>query len=177
MPVDRPFGAWNIVAVFNFGPVSDEFTAVLDAEKDLRLDPAKTYLLYEFWSRKFLGTFRGTFRSRAISQKDCDVYCVVEKKDRPILLSTTRHVRQMAFDVKSVVWDDAAKQLRGISRAVSGDPYQLRIYIPDAYHFDSVDLPHDLKATTTTDGSLLIVDYTTSADNDVSWMVSFRKTL
>jgi len=177
MPVERPFGAWNIIAVFNFGPVSDDFTAVLDAEKDLRLDPAKTYLVYEFWSRKFLGTFRGTLRSRAIPQKDCDVYCVVEQKDRPVLLSTSRHVRQMAFDVKSMVWDDAAKQLRGISRAVSGDPYQLRIYISDGYQFDSVDLPHALSATTTTDGALLIVEYTTSTDNDVSWTVRFRKTM
>jgi len=174
MPIKRPFGAWNIVAVFNYGPISDDFTAVLDAEKDLRLDPAKTYLAYEFWSRKFLGTFRGTFRSRTIRQKDCDIYCIVEKKDTPVLLSTSRHVRQMAFDVKSVVWNDAAEQLRGTSRAVSGDPYQLRIYIPDGYHFNSVDMPQGLKATTTTDGGLLSVDYTTPTDDDVSWTVSFR---
>ncbi len=176
MPVERPFGAWNIIAVFNFGPESDDFTVVLDAEKDLRLDPAKIYLVYEFWSRKFLGTFRGTFRSRAIPQKDCDIYCVVEQKDRPMLLSTSRHVRQMAFDVKSVSWDNAAKQLRGISRAVSGDPYQLRICIPEGHQFESVDLPHALKATTTIDGVLLTVGYTTSTDDDVPWTVTFRKT-
>jgi hypothetical protein len=177
MSVRRPFGEWNVVAVFNFGPVSQEFTAVLNAEKDLRLDPAKSYLAYEFWTKKFLGTFRGAFRSRPIRQRDCDVYCVVEEKDRPILLSTSRHVRQMAFDVKSVVWDEDAKQLRGVSRAVSDDPYQLRIYVPEGYRFDSLNLPHDLKATTATDGRLLIVEYTTSTDNEVSWRVSFSKTL
>ena len=176
MPITRPFEAWNVIAVFNFGPVSDDFTAVLDAEKDLRLDPAKTYLVYEFWSRKFLGTFRGTFRSRAIPQKDCDVYCVVEQKERPVLLSTSRHMRQMALDVRSVVWNDNAKQLRGIFQAVSGDPYQVRIYIPDGYQFKSIERPRDLKATTTTDGALLIVDFATSTDEDVSWTVSFRKT-
>ncbi len=74
----------------------------------------------------------------------------------------------MAFDVKFLVWDDAEMQLRGISRAVSGAPYQLRIYIPDGYHFDSVDLANDLKATTISDGSLMIVQYATSTDDDVS---------
>lgn len=177
MPVARSFGAWSIVAVFNYGPESDDFTAVLDAEKDLRLDPDETYLVYEFWSRKFLGTFCGTFRSRAVPQKGCDVYCVVEQRDKPVLLSTSRHVRQMAFDVKSVSWDNEAKQLHGISRAVSGDPYQLRIYVPRGYQFDSVDLPQALEATTTIDGRLLTVGYTTSTDDDVSWTVGFRETL
>jgi hypothetical protein len=175
MRVQRPFGTWNILAVFNFGPLSDPFTPVLDTERDLRLDPTQTYLVYEFWSRKFLGTFRRTFRSRAIQQKDCDIYCIVEKKERPALLSTSRHVRQMAFDIKTVTWDDAANQLRGTSRAVSGDPYQLRIYVPDGYRFDSVNLLQALDATTAVDRNLLTVDYITSSDNDVPWAVSFLR--
>ena len=174
LPIERRFGTWNIVAVFNFGPVSNDFTAFLDAKKDLRLDPAKTYLVYEFWSRQFLGTFRGTFRSRAIPQKDCDVYCVVEKKDRPVLVSTSRHVRQMAFDIKFLAWHEATKQLHGVSRAVRGDPYQLRIAIPDGYRFKSLDLPDGLKATTTSNGPLVIIEYTTATDKDVSWTVGFR---
>jgi hypothetical protein len=62
-------------------------------------------------------------------------------------------------------------------KIVRGDPYQLRIYVPDGYQFDSVDLPHALEATTTTDGNLLMVEYTTPTDDDVSWMVSFRETV
>ena len=176
LPIERTFGAWNVIAVFNFGPVSDDFTAVLDAHKDLRLDPARSYLVYEFWSKRFLGEFRGKFQSRTIPNVDCDVYCVVEKKNRPVLLSTSRHVRQMAFDVRSVVWDDAEMQLHGVCRAVSGDPYQLRIFVPDGYCFDSLDLANDIEATADVSGNLLTVEYTTSADDDVSWNVNFHRT-
>ena len=50
-----------------------------------------------------------------------------------MLISTSRHVRQMAFDIKDLAWDGQQRVLRGTSRAVAGDPYQLRIYVPDGY--------------------------------------------
>ena len=47
-----------------FTPASREspkFTATLDAAKDLRLDPDKEYIVYEFWSKQLIGTFKGKF--------------------------------------------------------------------------------------------------------------------
>jgi len=48
-----------------------------------------------------------------------------------VLISTSRHVRQMAFDIKDLVLRWRPAMLRGFSRAVAGDPYQLRIYVPE----------------------------------------------
>jgi hypothetical protein len=37
----------------------------------------------------------------------------------------------MAFDIEDLAYDGGQRMLRGTSRAVAGDPYQLRIYVPE----------------------------------------------
>jgi hypothetical protein len=176
MPVERAFGKWNVVTVFNFTgrPGRDSFSTKLDAAKALRLDPDKEYIVYEFWTKKLIGSFKGTFATRPLQPYDCDVYSIVEKQPHPVLVSTSRHIRQMAFDVKDMNYDEQRRMLRGVSRAVSGDPYQLRIVLPDGFSAKSVELPSGISpATMQTDGSLLTVDFTAPTGNDVEWKVFF----
>jgi len=174
MPVERSFGNWNVVAVFNFTGTADrKFSATLDAAKDLRLDPEKEYIAYEFWSKKLIGTFKGKFATRPLGPYDVDVYSVVEKRDHPVLVSTSRHIRQMAFDIKDMAYDAGQRMLRGVSRAVAGDPYQLRIYVPDGFAAQRVELSEGLRSTMATDGNLLTVDLTSSTGKDVEWKVFF----
>jgi hypothetical protein len=189
MPVERPFGKWNVLSVFNFTsktpregftyttPATREetfrFTASLDAAKDLRLDPDKEYIVYEFWSRRLIGTFKGVFVTRPLNPYDCDIYSIVEKQDRPVLISTSRHIRQMAFDIKDMAYDGGQRMLGGVSRAVAGDPYQLRIYVPDGFTPKRVELSGGLVASMATNGHLLTVDYTSATGNDVEWKVFF----
>jgi hypothetical protein len=189
MPVERPFGKWNVLAVFNFTgktpregftystpatrALINKFTAPLDAAKDLRLDANKEYIVYEFWSKKLIGTFKGSFVPRAVVPYDCDIYSIVEKQDRPVLISTSRHIRQMAFDIKDLAYDGGQRMLRGVSRAVAGDPYQLRIYVPAGFTAKRVELSGGLTGRLATDGPLLTVDYTAQAGNDVEWKVFF----
>ena len=175
MPVERPFGNWNIVAVFNYTAKGGKgaFATKLDAAKDLRLDPDKEYIVYEFWSKKLLGTFKGTFETRLVNPYDCDIYSIVEKQDHPVLISTSRHIRQMAFDIKDMNYDAKQQSLSGVSRQVSNDPYQLRIYLPDGFRAKKVELSGGLDPVIKTDGNLLTVDFTPSTGEDVSWKVIF----
>jgi len=179
MPVERPFGKWSVLAVFNYSNTMlasmnpSAFSTNLDAVKDLRLEPDKEYIAYEFWSKKLIGTFKGTFVTRPLKPYDCDIYSIVEKQNRPVLISTSRHVRQMAFDIKDLAYAGPQRVLRGISRAVAGDPYQLRIYVPEGFKAQRVELSDGLLATMTTDGNLLMVDFKTSTGKDVEWKVFF----
>jgi hypothetical protein len=174
MPVDRSFGKWNVVAVFNYTGQGDrKFTATLDAAKDLRLDANKEYIVYEFWTKQLIGTFKGKFVTRPLGPYDCDIYSIVEKQDRPVLISTSRHVRNMAFDIKDLAYDGGARLLRGTSRAVAGDPYQLRIYLPDGYSAKRVELSEGLTAKMAANEHLLTVDLTSSTGKDVDWKVFF----
>ena len=174
MPVARPFGKWSVLAVFNWiGSGRGQFTATLDAAKDLRLDPDKDYIAYEFWSKQLIETFKGKFAPRPVSAYDCDVYSIVEKQDHPVLISTSRHVRQMAFDIKDLAYDGQQRVLRGTSRAVAGDPYQLRIYLPEGFKASGVTLSDNIAPTMKPDGNLLTVDFTAPTGKDVDWKVSF----
>ena len=174
IPVDRSFGKWSILAVFNYtGKTDRTFTDSLDAAKDLRLDPEKEYIVYEFWTRKLIGTFRGTFVTRPLNPYDCDIYSIVEKQNHPVLISTSRHIRQMAFDIRDLTYDNKLRMLKGISRTVAGDPYQLRIYLPDGFNAKRVELTDDLVAIMKTEGNLLTVDYNSSTGKDVEWKIFF----
>jgi hypothetical protein len=97
----------------------------------------------------------------------------VEKQDRPVLISTSRHVRQMAFDIKDLAYDGGQRMLRGVSRAVAGDPYQLRIYAPEGFSGKRVELTEGLAGSMKTNGNLLTVDWTAPTGKDVEWRVYF----
>jgi hypothetical protein len=189
MPVERPFGKWNVLSVFNFTgktpregftyttpatrALINRFAVPLDAAKDLRLDPNKEYIVYEFWTKQLIGTFKGTFTTRVLKPYDCDIYSIVEKQDHPVLISTSRHIRQMAFDIKDMAYEGGQRMLRGVSRAVANDPYQLRFYVPEGFTAKRVELSGGLTGKMATEGRLLTVDYTASTGNDVEWKVFF----
>jgi hypothetical protein len=97
----------------------------------------------------------------------------VEKLNHPVLISTSRHVRQMAFDIKSLAYDGQQKVLHGVSRAVAGDPYQLRFYVPEGFTASRVELSGGLTGKSAMDGRLLTVDYTAPSGADVEWKVFF----
>jgi hypothetical protein len=163
-----------VLAVFNYTGSGDrKFSTTLDAAKDLRLDPNKEYIVYEFWTRQLIGTFKGKFATRPLSPYDCDIYSIVEKQDRPVLISTSRHVRNMAFDIKDLAYDASERVLRGASRAVAGDPYQLRIYLPEGFAAQRVELSDGIVPRMATSEHLLTVDLTSSTGKDVDWKVFF----
>jgi hypothetical protein len=63
--------------------------------------------------------------------------------------------------------------LKGTSRAVAGDPYQLRIFVPDGFTAKRAEAGDGIAATMKTDGNLLTVDFTTATGKDVDWKVAF----
>ena len=79
----------------------------------------------------------------------------------------------MAFDIKDLAYDSQHRMLRGVSRAVAGDPYQLRIYVPDGFIARRVELSDSIAATMKTDGNLLVVDFKAPTGKDVDWKVFF----
>jgi hypothetical protein len=79
----------------------------------------------------------------------------------------------MAVDIKDLSYNAQQRMLKGVSRAVAGDPYQLRIYVPDGFRVKRVKLTDGLEAATKTDGNLLTVDYKSSIGKDIEWKVFF----
>jgi len=174
MPVKRPFGQWNVVGLFNFDYKRHGKAITREIRfEQLGLDADAEHVVYEFWSRRLLGVKKGGF-TRTLAAPDCEIYSIVPKRDHPVLISTSRHVRQMAYDVLDVSWDASARALRGRSRVVGGRPYQLRIYMPRGFTPAGVDAG-DVPAETGTAGRLLHVDFRPPTDADLRWTVRFAK--
>ncbi len=174
MPIERPFGRWNVVGLFNFDELQNGETVTQEIRfADLGLSPDKEYLVYEFWLKNFLGALKGGF-TRRLDAPDCEVYSVVEKRDHPVLVSTNRHVRQMAYDLVALEWDSKADCLRGTSRVVGDDPYQVRIYVPLAWRLREVNVA-DLDAKVRmTNERILLVEFTPRDCGRLNWDVRFQ---
>jgi len=179
LPIRRPFGQWNVVGLFNVDfdnahqPITQEVRFA-----DLGLDPAREYLVYEFWSRKFLGAIKGGF-TRTLQAPDAEVYSIVPAQDRPILLSTNRHLRHMAYDLRDLRWDDARRAMRGTSTVVEGDRYELRVWLPegwgmDAAKFTAAGVTTPLEGQISRDGPLAIIGVTPVASGEMAWELSFN---
>ncbi len=131
LEIDRPFESWLVL-----GRTGGEFAEIRLA--DLGLDPAKEYFVFEFWSKRLLGSFAGAFAPGTLDPKfRSQAFIIRERKRHPQVLATSRHVTGGGVDLDDVRWDGAA--LAGKSRGVAGDPYVLYLTEPDGYAFDKAE--------------------------------------
>jgi hypothetical protein len=104
------------------GPV----TVTLDPQQ---LDiPQGTQLVgFDYWAKQFVPAFSGPQEFK-LPAGSCKVFALRKKLDRPQLLGTSRHISQGLVDVIDVKWDEQKRVLRGTSRVVAEDPYELRVH-------------------------------------------------
>ena len=106
------------------------------------LDAEKKYVGFDFWENEPVRPFSGRFKFDG-PPDSCRVIAVHERLDRPFLVSTSRHVASPAFEVENVEWEEneswwrrlvwGRSVLRGESKVVVGDRYELRLYVPDGW--------------------------------------------
>ena len=116
---------------------------------------------------------KGSF-TRTLAAPDCEVYSIVAKQARPVLVSTNRHVRQMAYDVLDLTWHADIATLSGTSRVVQNDDYELRLFVPAGYELGAHDAD-GLKVRTQWEQRLLTVRFTSPKSLDVPWAVRFTR--
>jgi hypothetical protein len=174
MPIQRAFGSWDLLALFSYYEGEPRtFRVALDR---LGLDPNGDYLVYEFWSNRFVGTVRGTLEE-TIAGADCGIYSIVPKRDHPQLISTSHHIRHMANDILDLEWLPNTSVLRGRSEVVAGEPYELRVHTPEPFVFDGAVLtdaegdPHVMREDT---GPIVRIQFTPRATGSVEWQLTFH---
>ena len=161
---DRPFEHWNVLHHLNWTGNPAGKTELKFA--DIGLDAGKKYLVYEFWSRKFLGSHTGSVELPAIKPMGLDSFAIREQLDRPQIISTSRHLSQGGVDLISVEWK--GKTLAGKSRVVAGDRYELVIHLPAGYKVKSTS-----QATVVTEGEIARIAFTPATTSEVEWRIAF----
>jgi hypothetical protein len=120
---------YDVVGVFNFDEEAQTGRHV--AWRDLGLDPDRAYHVFDFWSGVYLGPWRGGVFVD-VPATDVRVLTVVPAADRPVLLSTDRHLTQGWVDLLAL--DEggttAEPTMSGRSRLVGGEPYTVTVGLP-----------------------------------------------
>ncbi len=165
LEIDRPFENWTVL-----GRTGGEFAEIRLA--DLGLDPAREYYVFEFWSRRLLGSFSGGFAPGALDPKfRSQAFVIRERRAHPQLVATSRHVTAGGVDLEDVRWDGTA--LVGRSRGVAGDPYTLYLTEPEGFVFEKLEAAGARLETTGRDGRLLKINLSPAGAGEFSWTATY----
>ena len=180
LEIDRPFEHWSVLARFNWRKIALHWAREdRPAEKvrfaDLGLSDRKDYLVYEFWSRQFLGKCRRSFTAPAQkSDNGLQVFAIREAREHPWVISTTRHISQGGVSLSDVQWDAGAKTLSGKSDVVVEDPYVLTVHLPDGFKLKHADMGGK-KADVAHQDETATVRVVPAATGTIPWKLRFAK--
>ncbi|MCX6576943.1 MAG: hypothetical protein NTV82_11200 [Candidatus Aminicenantes bacterium] len=167
LEIDRTFENWLVL-----GRTGGDFAEIRFA--DLGLDPEREYFVFEFWSKKLLGGFSGSFAPGPPDPKfRSQALCIRERKPHPQLIATNRHVTCGGVDLLDARWDGIS--LSGRSRGMKGDPYILFITEPTGFTFDKLDIQGAKLEKTERSGGLLRLTLMPGGDAEIVWSAKFSK--
>lgn len=168
----------HTVGAFNWDQSAE---ATLDTPLSrLGLSNTAEYVGFDFWANRFLPPFRERL-SLTLAPASCGVLSLVARSDHPQLVSTSRHVTQGIVDVLSEKWDARTLTLEGRSNVVAGDPYELRLVVPEGA--DSYALVEATGTGVTLDalpgfaqqGPMLRVRFLPAESGELAWSLGFRR--
>jgi len=166
LEVNRPFERWMVL-----GRTGGDGPMLQFAE--LGLSPQPGYLVFEFWTRRYLGLRHDGFPMGTIDPRfGAQAFCLREAVDHPQVVATNRHVSCGGVDLVDVRWRDDA--LVGVSEVVPNDEYIVYLHEPVAFGF--VDVHADgAQAGSTVVDRLREIHLRSIAGGRVRWTVQYRR--
>lgn len=170
-------GEYHIFGIFNWS--MDKPLEVDYAADFAGLDPDKTYVAFNFWQNVFLPPFTGRLAC-TLDPATCRVLAVREMTDRPVLVSTSRHVASPILEVTDEKWDAEKGALTGVSDVVAGEVYELRIMVPVGENSWELDSETEWsgnaeKIETVISGCTTRVRFTPKAGGQLQWELRFKR--
>jgi len=139
---------------------------------DLGLEQGKEYLVYEFWSEKYLGIISDKLIFDDIDTAfNCQLFCIRAKTDHPQVLATDRHISCGAAEIISVNWQENV--LSGSSHTVAGDEYTIVIYEPDGYKSSGIHASGSVIVRSTINKNIHRITLLNQTGEDISWTITY----
>ena len=172
--VERPFGRWTLFAVFN--PSLTKIATRRFQIERLGLEPARTYLAFDFWKQQLTGEVSGELEV-AVQPGGVTLLSLHERSGRPQFVSTDRHVSQGALEIEDLHWDEKTRTLSGQSTGPLHSAHQVFVYVPDAldWTWDGSALfrDYDSFSLKLVDRHIIRVHVRFDANNKVRWEVKY----
>jgi hypothetical protein len=168
---DRGEARRDVIGLFNW---DDEEIAFDETLARIGLDDEAEYEAFDYWANEPVATIDDRL-DVTLPAQSCRILAVRPETNHPQLLSTSRHVTQGIVDVRSEVWDAASRTLRGESVVVAGDPYELRIALPNDGASWDVDAAESStgEARVSKSGRLLRITVEAPATGALMWSIRF----
>ena len=164
----RPWGDWQVAAVMNTD--AEQLNITLDLAADCRLDMDKSYAVYDYWNKRFLGIYTRKL-DLEIAAFDTVVLRItpVEKANEPLLISSSRHLTQGGYELETLEIDRDNCRLSGRTKCIGKEPCVLTFYIPSG-----------VEVTGCTGGNWQCQDkigtltILTESNSSVNWSINYR---
>ena len=169
----------DVIGLFNWSDNEVHLEYALDR---LGLSGRTRYAVFDYWSNTLLPPLKNRLQ-HALPPHSCAVWAVRAVADHPQLLSTSRHITQGIVDVVEEKWDAATTALRGKSRLVENDPYELRIvtnssregWIVKDFEVSTADKDAGVRASVKQEQGLVRGRIESPISREVSWTVRFER--
>jgi hypothetical protein len=122
----------HVVAVFNWDTTTPSQTSI-----PLEKIGTGPFTGFEYWEGIPVNPV-GNALDVTVPPASCKVIALRTANGTPSVVSTSRHITQGIIDLADEHWDDASKTLSGTSRVVGGDPYEIRIALPEGDNYKTV---------------------------------------
>ncbi len=167
------FENWYVLHRLNWtGKQRETAQATVVRFADLGLDPANEYLVYEFWTNRMLGVLKDEITLGELDPMGLQSVAIREKRDRPQLVSTNRHLSQGAAEIETMRWQ--GNTLSGRSKVIVDDRYVVTVYVPSDYRYASAAFNGE-KAEVKQDGTILRVSYLPEETASIGWSIAFER--
>jgi hypothetical protein len=169
--IAKPFEQWNVVDVFNTTDTARHVRIDLAADLHLAAGNGESYLAYDFWQKRFMGTVERAVELD-LAPFASTVLCIRRRLDRPQVVSSARHITQGGHDLVSVHWDADRAVLTGVAQVVGGEPYTLTLHVPPGFATLRAVSEPPVELVPTTD-SITTVTLRPQNAGQVAWSVVF----
>jgi hypothetical protein len=161
----------DVIGLFNWDHNEKEFDYPLDK---MGLDGKTEYVAFDYWKNSLVPIIKDKLQI-SVPGESCCVLAVRPVANHPQLISTSRHITQGIVDVMDEKWNSESKTLSGRSKIVGGDPYELRIIVPDKnWNAATVDVSGGATAAFTQNENLVRATIQSAKSGEVSWSVKFQ---
>ena len=141
LKVSRPFGDWDVVALFNW---TDEDAQIPFTLAEIGAKEGE-YVAYEFWTSTYLGAFAEK-TSLQVPAHAVRLLALHPRLNRPQFLSSDRHLTQGAVDLLNLDWNEEEKTLAATFKVIEKNATTARFLVPEGYKIVSVDVATDSDA-------------------------------
>ena len=141
--------------------------------EELGLPSDTEYLLYDFWNKKLLGSFKDRFTSTRLEPRSNLLLAIHPKMDHPQFLSTDRHITQGAVSLEELHWDSQSKILSGTVKLVGGFPSRLVFTTPPGYQIKQVDTDNSVEINTILKDNTATVIMMSDQSKPATWKIKF----